>query len=166
MMQNGFDRDGFMSYLKSVDEGYNDTAFRIVQSIIDYGLKHERISRDQFVYWLYDMIPGLELGAIAQFVANGSLTIKMQDEKRQWYLMHNNIKYIEITFTNNECADDAVSYCIMANHFPTIHEVKEFWGNEPGYFLSDVLEITKEEAYIDYDMRAYQSEPGCKILGM
>lgn len=55
-----------------------------VKQIVSYGEKHERVSKDQFCYWLTDMIPVLSFGEVAMFVPDSSLTEWGQNEKKKF----------------------------------------------------------------------------------
>jgi len=83
-MENGFDRNGFMDYMEDAFDGFDQPFVRnLVANIVEYGLKHERISKDQFCYWLSDMIPEVQFGEVAMFIADESLTNYGLEEKRK-----------------------------------------------------------------------------------
>jgi len=83
-MENGFDRDGFMDYLEHTFNGFEYPIARgLVDNLIDYGLEHERISKDQMCYWLCNMIPEVEFGEVAMFIDDRSLTSCGLEEKRK-----------------------------------------------------------------------------------
>ena len=83
--EDGFDRNKFMMYLEKSFNGFESPFLRgTVNNLVDYGLKHERISKDQFCYWLSDILPEVEFGEIAAFMDDGSLTKNGQEEKRKY----------------------------------------------------------------------------------
>ena len=55
-MEKGFNAEKFMAYLEQEFNGMENCMLRqIVENLINYGHKHEQISKDQFVQWLADM---------------------------------------------------------------------------------------------------------------
>jgi hypothetical protein len=89
-IKQGFDRIGLKDYLINQIPGHMDRDARsyflmYVDKIVDYGLKYEHVSKDQFAYWLSDMIPDLEVGEAAMFIADSSLTNELQYVKRETY---------------------------------------------------------------------------------
>ena len=75
-MGNGFDKDGFMSWLKEEFPGVVDTHWNcdLVENILKYALKHESVSKDQFAYFVSDMLPEVDFLEVARFCDNGKLT--------------------------------------------------------------------------------------------
>lgn len=75
-MKKGFNKDGFMEWLKEEFPGVLHTHWNydLVENIIEYGLKHEMISKNQFCYWLSDILPEVELLEVAKFCEDGHLT--------------------------------------------------------------------------------------------
>jgi hypothetical protein len=83
-MENGFDRQGFVEYMNNAFDGFDQPFVRnLVDNVIEYGLKHERVSKDQFCYWLSDMIPEVEFGEVAMFIDDASLTKYGLEEKKK-----------------------------------------------------------------------------------
>jgi len=74
-MINGFNKDGFMSWLEEEFPGVIDTHWNydLVENILEYALKHESISKDQFAYFISDMLPEVEFLEIARFCDDGCL---------------------------------------------------------------------------------------------
>jgi len=90
-MENGFNKQGFMEYLGNTFHGFSNPFLRnTIENIIDYGLKHERVSKDQLCYWLSDMIAEIEFGEVAMFMDDGSLTKNGIDEKQKAICCYNN----------------------------------------------------------------------------
>lgn len=75
-MEKGFNEDEFMEWLKDEFPGAIDTHWNydLVENIIEYGFKHEMISKDQFCDWLSDMLPEVEFLEVARFCEDGHLT--------------------------------------------------------------------------------------------
>ena len=74
-MYKGFNQKTFMTYLKD-NFSAMDSHFTcdIVENIINYAHKHESISKDQFCYFVADMIPEVEMLEVARFCEDGKLT--------------------------------------------------------------------------------------------
>jgi hypothetical protein len=61
-MKKGFNKQAFMAYLEKAINGFDNHFLReTVENLIDYGLKHEHVSKDQFCYWLSDLLPDIQL---------------------------------------------------------------------------------------------------------
>lgn len=74
-MEKGFNAEKFMAYLEQEFNGMENCMLRqIVENLINYGHKHEQISKDQFVQWLADMIPEVSFGEVAAFMGDDCLT--------------------------------------------------------------------------------------------
>ena len=74
-MEKGFNAEKFMAYLEQEFNGMENCMFRkIVENLIEYGHKHEQVSKDQFVYWLSNMIPEISFGEVAVFMDDDCLT--------------------------------------------------------------------------------------------
>lgn len=75
-MEKGFNKGDFMEWLKEEFPGVLDTHWNydLVENIIEYGFKHQIISKDQFCYWLSDMLPEVEFLEVAKFCEDGHLT--------------------------------------------------------------------------------------------
>ena len=81
-MEKGFNARAFMAYLEENFDGFNNTFLRsIVENIIDYAQRTQHISKGQFVYFLYDLIPELDIAEIAQFADDEILTASLILEK-------------------------------------------------------------------------------------
>lgn len=78
-MKNGFCNEAFMAYLgyqfPDVFSGAGSSFAReMVENLVDYAHKHERVSKDQFCEFLCELIPEVEMGEIAVFMDDSSLT--------------------------------------------------------------------------------------------
>ena len=75
-MDRGFNKDAFMDWLKAEFPGcvVNNWNYDFVEKIIDYALDHESISKDQFCYFVSDMLPEVEFLEVARFCEDGKLT--------------------------------------------------------------------------------------------
>lgn len=90
-MENGFDRKAFMAYMENTFNGFETPFLRqLVDNVIDYAQKHERVSKDQFVYFVSDVIPEISFGEVAQFMDDECLTAYSQAEKQDWLQKHSN----------------------------------------------------------------------------
>ena len=84
-IEEGFRRYDFMTYLEKNFSGFENPSLRkLVENVIDCGLKHESVSKDQLVYWLSDMIPEVEFGEVAFFMSDDRLTVYGIDEKKRF----------------------------------------------------------------------------------
>lgn len=82
MKEKGFDRAGFMKYLEDTFNGFDNSFLRqTVENIIDYAQKWEHVSRDQFAYFLSDMIPEIEFSEVARFCDDDILTDWGREQK-------------------------------------------------------------------------------------
>lgn len=74
--EKGFYKQDFLEWL--YDEfpsiGGNSWTRELVENIIEYGQKHERVSKDMFVYWLSNMLPEVEFLEAARFMEIDCLT--------------------------------------------------------------------------------------------
>ena len=83
-MVKGFDEQAFMAYLEEKFNGFENPFLRgIVENIIEYAQRHEHISKDQFCWFLCDMIPEVEFCEIAQFAEDDILTDYGKGEKQK-----------------------------------------------------------------------------------
>ena len=83
-MEKGFNAEKFIAYLEQEFNGMENCMFRrIVENLIEYGHKHEQVSKDQFVQWLADMIPEISFGEVAAFMEDDCLTENGKVEKQQ-----------------------------------------------------------------------------------
>lgn len=82
--ENGFEDVGFMGYLEKSFNGFDNTFLRgLVENLIEYGLMYERVSKDQFCYWLSDLLPEVSFGEVAAFMDDDSLTANGKWEKQE-----------------------------------------------------------------------------------
>lgn len=84
-MNKGFNDTAFKEYLQNTFNGFENCFLRgIIENIIEYAHKHHHVSKDQFIYFLLDMLPELEFGEIAQFANDEILTSYGQEEKKKF----------------------------------------------------------------------------------
>ena len=85
-MKKGFDKEAFMNYLKEEFESVfnNHFIYELIDNLIEYAHKHEHVSKDQFIWFLADLIPEVEFGEIAQFAGDEMLTENGKAEKRKF----------------------------------------------------------------------------------
>lgn len=89
MKQKYFDKHAFLAYLEDVYVGFSGNQGRFlretVENLIDYGLKHKSTSKDDLVYFLYDVLPDeLRLGEIAACCDDSMLTNNLLEAKQEW----------------------------------------------------------------------------------
>lgn len=72
-MYKGFDSNGFMEWL---EENFttDNYARQTVLNIIEYAHKHEHVSKDQFAYFVSDLLPEVEFLDVARFCEDAILT--------------------------------------------------------------------------------------------
>lgn len=75
-MDRGFNKDAFMNWLNTKFPRclHHYWTRSLVEYLIDYALDHESISKDQFCYFLSDMLPEVEFLEVARFCEDGKLT--------------------------------------------------------------------------------------------
>lgn len=72
-MYKGFDSNRFMEWLEETFTTDN-YARQTVLNIIDYAHKHEHVSKDQFAYFVSDLLPEVEFLDVAKFCEDAILT--------------------------------------------------------------------------------------------
>ena len=74
-MSNGFNKAGFMNWLKEEFAGVIDSHWNydLVENILDYALRDE-VSKDQFAYFVSDILPEVEFLEVAKFCDTKYLT--------------------------------------------------------------------------------------------
>ena len=72
-MVKGFNQSLFMEWLES-EFNMNRFTIDIVLNILDYASKHEHVSKDQFCYFVADLIPEVDMLTVASFCDNSILT--------------------------------------------------------------------------------------------
>ena len=77
-----------------------------------------------------------------------------------------NIKYYEVEFTRCNDEDEYFCYCMLGVRKPTLIEAEKWFGTEDGFYVSNVFEIDKEDAYRDYDMDEYENRPNRLVFGI
>ena len=79
----------------------------------------------------------------------------------------NNVNFYEVEMRNSKNMEDSYSMCIKGIRKPNIKEAKDFLKNDLknlGYdLISDILEISKEEAFNFFDM---ENEKKFPIFGL
>ena len=69
----GFNRDGFIEWLED-KYGLNSFTVELLDNIIDYAHKHEHVSKDQFAYFISDLVPEIEFVDVVKFCEDAILT--------------------------------------------------------------------------------------------
>lgn len=85
MSNKGFDDAAFVSYLEKQFNGFDNCFMReLVGNIIDYAHKHEHVSKDQFIYFISNIIPEVAFGEVAQFADDDIITANGISEKQKY----------------------------------------------------------------------------------
>ena len=84
MAVKGFDKEKFMGYMESVFD-LNGFSRELIENIIDYAHEHEHISKDQFAYFVSDMLPEVEFCEVAGFCEDEILTKNGIAEKEKFW---------------------------------------------------------------------------------
>ena len=69
----GFNRDAFIEWLED-KHGLNPFTVELLDNIIDYAHKHEHTSKDQFAYFISDLVPEIEFVDVVKFCEDDILT--------------------------------------------------------------------------------------------
>lgn len=80
----GFDKNSFIEYMH---ENFNIDRFGIacIENIIDYAHKYEHVSKDQFCYFVSDILPEVEFSEVAGFCEDCILTSDGQYYKNEFW---------------------------------------------------------------------------------
>lgn len=81
-MNSGFDKSGFMDYLQSNFTMNQRYALDMIDNIIQYGIQKQNVSRDQLVWFLYDILPDISFKEIAVYCDDDKLTAYGLSEKK------------------------------------------------------------------------------------
>lgn len=73
MYNKGFNEKAFTEWLEDKFD-LNSYAVEMVTNIIEYAYKQERVSKDQFAYFISDLLPEVEFEEVAQFCEDCMLT--------------------------------------------------------------------------------------------
>lgn len=73
MYDRGFDRNGFFEWIEN-EFNINPFALQLIDNIIEYAHKHEHISKDQFAYFISDLMPEVEFLHVARYCEDSILT--------------------------------------------------------------------------------------------
>ncbi len=88
---SGFDRILFTQYLiQKYDKGFTSCFEKLADNICEYAEKHERVSKDQFAYFISDLFPDMEFKEAAAFCSDDSLTIYGIGEKETFWKEYGN----------------------------------------------------------------------------
>lgn len=81
-MYKDFDKAKFVEYMEKHFNGFSNSFLReLIENIIDYALKNKQCSKDQFVYFISDLLPEVEFGEVAMFMSDNCLTNNGQQMK-------------------------------------------------------------------------------------
>ena len=77
-----------------------------------------------------------------------------------------NIKYYEVEFTRCNDEDERFCYCMLGICKPTNIEAEKWFGEGNEFYVSDILEISRKEAYQDYAMDEYEQSSNRLVFGI
>lgn len=88
--ENNFDREAFIKHIvkKSESDGNERLyifAVRFLERVIDYGIEHKNVSKNQLAYFLHEIIPDVEFAEIVAYCANDILTNNARHEKYNYW---------------------------------------------------------------------------------
>lgn len=73
MHDKGFNKSEFFEWIEN-EFNINPFALQLLDNIIDYAHKHEHVSKDQFAYFIADLVPEVEFLDVAKFCEDTILT--------------------------------------------------------------------------------------------
>lgn len=84
-MKNGFNKEGFMKWLKEEFLGVIDThwSYDLVENIIDYAMENKNTGDDELATFLSSMLPEIEYIEIAKFCDEDMLSNFMLEFLKQ-----------------------------------------------------------------------------------
>ena len=80
---DGFAQDEFIAYM--LDKAPNAVTVPMLSRVIEYGLKNKNFSKDQFYYYLLDVIPEIDEREAAAFFSNEVLTVDTRSKKAEFW---------------------------------------------------------------------------------
>lgn len=101
-----FNKEAFIRYLERKNSGsenplHSPFVTDMLENIFSFAEKCQNSSKDQFVYFLSDIIPDMEFGEIAQFMDDNYLTKTGQLEKFDWMQKHRSDECSELYVSEN-----------------------------------------------------------------
>lgn len=73
MYNKGFNEKAFTEWLEDKFD-LSSYAVEMVRNIVEYAHKREQVSKDQFAYFISDLLPEVEFEEVAQFCEDCMLT--------------------------------------------------------------------------------------------
>lgn len=73
MYYKGFDKGEFMSWLAE-NFTVNNFSLDLIDNIVEYAHQYEHVAKDQFCYFVADLIPEVGMLDVARFCEDGILT--------------------------------------------------------------------------------------------
>lgn len=80
---DGFAQDDFIAYM--LDKAPNAVTVPMLSRVIEYGRKNKNFSKDQFYYYLLNVIPEIDEREAAAFFSNEVLTADMRSKKAEFW---------------------------------------------------------------------------------
>ena len=168
--EKGFARQDFVAYLERTINGFSNPFLReLIDNLIDYGLKHEHVSKDMFCYWLSDILPDICFDEIAAFMDDNCLTDYGKAHKREGMADYDIYYKIELSLTRRD-GGDTVETCVAGENLVGIKDeinsallqaLKDH-DCSTGYYTVDIT-ITFNGEYYDSEDEAlvyYDKEAG------
>ena len=94
LILKGFNKDDFLRYLTSNYSGFEHWfCAELVENVVDYAIAHEHVSKDQFVWFLTDLLPEVSFDEVAQFAEDEILTEWGKSMKQQGVVKYGARRY-------------------------------------------------------------------------
>ena len=166
-MEKFFNSDRFVSYLSKknfvnnfnrVEESY---LHDLIENIVNYAYENENTSKDQFCYFLSDLLPDVEFGDVAMFTNNKYLTGYGKNLKEIAI-----DKFLKKTFTKDERErlnkiKDRIDYAYETGNLQGL-TLAEFTEVEDCY--NQIMELENRTAYtLDSKVKDVFQNAGFKI---
>ena len=72
-------------YIKNHYEAKGAWVWAFISNVIDYGRKYKQVTKDSFMYFLYDLIPDFSMQEAAAFIDDKLLTDYGQSLKQEFW---------------------------------------------------------------------------------
>ena len=82
--ENSFNRKAFCDYIASQNDCTGFT-MELLNSIIDYAHRYEHVSKDQFAYYISDLIPSIDFKTVCGFCRDEILTKDGKAAKHEFW---------------------------------------------------------------------------------
>ena len=130
--KDGFDKQNFMWYMQ---EAFSMAVFgrNLLESIVEYAIKNEHVSKDQLAYFLSDIIPEVEFCETAAFCEDTILTSNGLYEKEKFWRMHTDLeaeleKYARDGWDETDALSDLFSKGFTLDDFSKYGDTRYEWA--------------------------------------